>query len=420
VRWRLDDETGLGVVGRVDVLRAPPQSALADRRQELWTEIATTVVGDGSWRAIEDALTGRVTMEHWVDPLRVVVDYPVDARPTHRSIPFGIDEDGNEVTLGLIETNVLLGGVPGGGKSGGLTAYLVGIAQLPHVALIGLDPKMVELSLHRPRASYISVRDEETLAVLALVRDEMERRYAWLADHGLKKVTVDLLSDDMPLLIVVIDELADLVSVGVTKEEKAADQQRSTLIRRLIAKGRAAGVVVVAATQKPQADVVPTALRDLIQLRVAYATTNAAMTDTILGAGMSGLGGEAHTIPQSLRGVCYVVGETDRHPVRARTYWVPDEEVAGIAQQHAGLRVDLPWLTTDAVEQIRAELSGEPTPMSRRTSAPPTPKPRPQPAPPRDVDGVVDLGELELELSLDDLEDDDPPSSQTPVGDLWD
>lgn len=95
----------------------------------------------------------------------------------------------------------------------------------------------------------------------------MERRYAWLADHGLKKVTVDLLSDDMPLLIVVIDELADLVSVGVT-EEKAADQQRSTLIRRLIAKGRAAGVVVVAATQKPQADVVPTALHDLIQLHV--------------------------------------------------------------------------------------------------------------------------------------------------------
>lgn len=100
-----------------------------------------------------------------------------------------------------------------------------------------------------------------------------------------KKITPEMLTDELPLLVVVIEGLADLVSTGVTSEEVKANKQRATLIRRLIALGRAAGVVVIAATQKPQSDVVPTALRDLIQLRVGFATTNDAMTDTILGAG---------------------------------------------------------------------------------------------------------------------------------------
>jgi len=154
-------------------------------------------------------------------------------------------------------------------------------------------------------------------------------------------------------------------------------------------------------TQKPQSDVVPTALRDLIQLRVSYATTTAAMTDTILGAGASQNGGLAHEIPASLKGVCYVIDETDRNPSRGRTFWVPDEEVAGLAERVKDLRIALPWLTAD--EPPYSDEDGE-RPVRRRTPQP-QPQPQPQPAP------------QELEVSLADLDDfAEPPA---PADDLW-
>jgi DNA segregation ATPase FtsK/SpoIIIE-like protein len=212
------------------------------------------------------------------------------------------------------------------------------------VALIGLDPKRVELNLWRDRFSVIAKKEEDATTVLAATVEEMERRYEWLEEKGLKKITEKEISPTMPLLVLMVDELADLVSIGVTKDEKNAELERSTMIRRLIAKGRAAGVVVITATQKPQSDVIPTAMRDLIQQRVAYATTNAAMTDTILGAGMASNGGLAHNIAASEKGVCYIVNETSREPVRARTFWIADEDVAGVAASTARNRVELPWM----------------------------------------------------------------------------
>lgn len=320
-----------------------------DARVGTWTAALDDVLPlPTGERWVVEVEHGRVAAHRQADPLREVQPYPWDVQPSYGAVPFAVDERGELVTLGLIEVNELLGGTPGGGKSGGLTALLAGISRLEHTALIGLDPKRVELSLWAPRFSRVAKAEADALDVLGLMVEEMERRYGWLEERGLKKITPELLSAELPLLVLVIDELADLVSVGVTKEDREADAQRSTMIRRLIAKGRAAGLVVIAATQKPQSDVVPTALRDLIQLRVAYATTNAAMTDTILGAGMAQNGGLAHEISATQRGVCYVVSETSREPKRARTFWVPDDEVSGLAQRTAHLRVELPWLSPAA------------------------------------------------------------------------
>jgi hypothetical protein len=82
-------------------------------------------------------------------------------------------------------------------------------------------------------------------------------------------------------------------------------------------------------------------VRDIIQERVGYATTNADMTDTILGKGMASNGALCHEIPARSKGVCYIVNEKSRVPVKARTYWVPDEDVSRIAQETAHLRVQL-------------------------------------------------------------------------------
>lgn len=300
---------------------------------------------------VDDPASGMLDLIRERDPLVEVQPYPWDACPTMHAIPFAVAEDGTQMTLGLLEINQLLGGVPGGGKSGGITALLCGIARLSNVALIGLDPKKVELAPWRRRFTRIATTEDQATDVLQRLVVEMENRYDWLEANGKKKFSPDMFSSAQPLLVVVIDELADLVSVAVEKEEKAEEAARATMIRRLIAKGRAAGVVVIAATQKPQSDVVPTALRDMIQLRVGYATTNAAMTDTILGAGMAQNGGLSHEIAASLRGCCYVVNEASRHPVRARTYWVPDEEVEGIAESTSHLRIPLGWLETGGEKQ---------------------------------------------------------------------
>ncbi|MDP3953188.1 FtsK/SpoIIIE domain-containing protein [Microbacterium sp.] len=377
--WEVEIAVTAGPDGprQVLVTRSPGMGGPEKRRDE-WGRVAASLlpVGPGErWRINDDPSARTVTLLRETDPLLEIQPYPWAASPTLTAIPFGVREDGAPLTLGLLEVNQLLGGTPGGGKSGGLTALLCGVARLENVALIGLDPKKVEQAPWRPRFSRIARTEDEATDVLERLVDEMERRYDWLESQGQKKFTADLFTRQRPLLVLVIDELADLVSVAVEKEEKAAETARSTMIRRLIAKGRASGVVIVAATQKPQSDVVPTALRDMIQLRVCYATTNAAMTDTVLGAGMAQNGGLSHEITASQRGVCFVVSESSRTPVRARTYWVPDEEVAQIARDHAHLRVPLPWLDDGASVS------------------------RPRPA--EGVDSITALGTMSL--TLDDL-----------------
>lgn len=343
------NEDGSGRVDAVEYTRLPNANADGEKRIGLLIALRDLVPGSTEhWAVEEDPLTGRATISHRSDGLQGTVAYDWSIAPTIKTIPFGVTELGDPLSLGLLESNLLLGGIPGSGKSGGATALLAGISRLENVALIGLDPKRVELSPWKDRFSIIAKKDDHASFVLASVEAEMERRYEWLDSEGLKKFTPEMFTAERPLLVVFIDELADLVSVGVTKEEKDAEQFRSTRVRRLIAKGRASGVVVVTATQKPQSDVIPTSLRDLIQQRVGFATTNAAMTETILGAGMAQNGGLSHNIAASDKGVCFVVNEESRTPVRARAAWIPDEDVAGIAAQTAHLRIPLGWLPTEA------------------------------------------------------------------------
>ena len=342
----------------VHILRYPPLLD-GDKRAGLYRNALTAKLPspDSSWVVDDYPETGEMLFELRVDKLRNVLPYPFDAEVSYTAIPFGVEDSGVPLCLGLLETNQLLGGIPGGGKSGGLTALLAGISRLENVALVGLDPKKVELAGWAPRFTRIAKTESYATTLLEALVEEMERRYDWLVDHGLKKLTPTEFSLARPLLVIVIDELADLVSIGVERGEKEAELQRSTMIRRLIAKGRAAGIVVITATQKPQSSVIPTELRDLIQQRIAYSTTTVDMSDTILGSGMGRNGGLAHEIPATQKGMCYVVSETSRTPVRARTYWVPDDQVAGLAADTAHLRIELPWL---------------PQPPARHTSRPET------------------------------------------------
>jgi hypothetical protein len=255
-------------------------------------------------------------------------------------IPVGVDELGDTVTISLPERNVLLGGEPGAGKSTALS-LLVATAALDRSARLWLlDGKLVELSAWVPCAQRLAGPDiADAIELLRELRSVMEDRYPELLARGQRKIAQ---GDDLALHVVACDELA----FYLTAEDRKQRTVFAELLRDLVARGRAAGVIVAAATQKPAADVVPSALRDLFGFRLALRCNTPQASDTILGQGWASAGYSAASIAPGHRGVGYLLAE-DGLPVRMRGFHLADDEVAAVAERASALRADA-WLAADA------------------------------------------------------------------------
>jgi DNA segregation ATPase FtsK/SpoIIIE-like protein len=118
----------------------------------------------------------------------------------------------------------------------------------------------------------------------------MDDRYRELEVLGRRHITRD---DHLPWHLLICDELAFFTANENAKEKKTF----SDLFRDIIARGRAAGILVVAATQKPSVDVVPSAIRDLFPYKLALRSNTPQASDTILGQGWASTGADASTIP---------------------------------------------------------------------------------------------------------------------------
>jgi FtsK/SpoIIIE family len=270
------------------------------------------------------------------DPLDgVVADWPWTETPGPLSLwqpfPVGVDELGGTVTLSLPERNLLLGGEPGAGKSAALSLVLATAALDPTVKLWLLDGKLVELAAWQPSAERLAGPDvEEAIALLEAVREEMEARYRDLLGRRARKISA---GDGLALHVVACDELAFYLTV----EDKKQRTRFAELLRDLVARGRAAGVIVVAATQKPAADVVPSSLRDLFGFRLALRCTTPQASDTILGQGWASLGHDAAKIEPSQRGIGFLLAD-DGLPVRMRAFYLDDQAIDTLAHRAAALR----------------------------------------------------------------------------------
>jgi len=246
-------------------------------------------------------------------------------------IPVGIDEDGQPVTLTLPERNVLLGGEPGAGKSAALSLLVATAALDPTVRLHLLDGKLVELAGWAGCAgSTAGVDVEDANLLLARLRADMDARYLALLANRARKVAPD---SGLPLHLVVIDELAYYLLNGDRKERALFAE----LMRDLVARGRAAGIIVIAATQKPQHDVIPTALRDLFGFRWALRCSTPQASDTVLGAGWASQGHTASDIDSAHRGVGLLLHEGGQ-PIRLRSHYLDDTTLAAIADRAETLR----------------------------------------------------------------------------------
>ena len=215
----------------------------------------------------------------------------------------GIGNDGLAVSVTLPEHNLLIGGEPGSGKSVALSTIVAAAALDPTVRLTLLDGKHVELVAWCDIANeFVGADQESAVAALEGLRDQMDLRYETLAATRRRKMTRDDLEG---LHLLIIDELAFYLRGG----EKAMRDRFSELLRDLVSRGRAAGIIVVATTQKPSHEIVPTWIRDLFSFRLAMRCTSSDASDTILGQGWASQGYSAATIDPSMRGVGYLLAE---------------------------------------------------------------------------------------------------------------
>jgi len=159
---------------------------------------------------------------------------------------------------------------------------------------------------------------------------EMEQRYGQLLSEGKRKVAR---GDGVPLHVVVCDELAHYLTTPDRKERA----EFTGLLRDLVSRGRAAGIIVLAATQKPSADVVPTSIRDLFGFRWAMRCSTSQASDTILGSGWASEGYSAADIDPSCRGVGYLLHEGGI-PQRLRSYYLDDSALASISARAEEVR----------------------------------------------------------------------------------
>jgi transposase len=157
---------------------------------------------------------------------------------------------------------------------------------------------------------------EKAIEVLKALIAELDDRYLTLLANRARKVEH---GDGLPLHLVVVEELAFYTN----GPDRKTAQAFSVLLRDFVARGRAAGMVTVATTQKPSADVVPTFLRDLFGFRWALRCSTPDASDTILGRGWASQGYSAAQVDPAARGVGLLLQEGGV-PVRLRSCYLND------------------------------------------------------------------------------------------------
>lgn len=245
---------------------------------------------------------------------------PVAGLSIHHPTYLGVDEYRAAVEVELMYRQILLGGEPGAGKSVALNNIVGHAAMCADVRLVLIDGKLVELLPWAPVADVFVGNDiAHALHVLTGLQTEMDRRYAFLARQGRRKVT----AADGEAIMLVVDEIAYF---SATVGDKRTQEEFVCLLRDLVARGRAAGIIVVAATQRPSADIVPTSLRDLFGYRLAFRCTTEISSDIILGYGWAKEGYSAQHIDPADRGVGYLLAEGGV-PRRIKCAYLTDADI---------------------------------------------------------------------------------------------
>ena len=221
--------------------------------------------------------------------LREVIDSPEFVRAKSKS-SFAVGKDiGGTCIVGNIAKlpHMLIAGTTGSGKSVCMNSIIISLlykASPEDVKLIMVDPKMVELGIYNgiPHLLIPVVTDPKKAAgSLQWAVTEMMRRYKAMSDAGVRDlesyngiVEAEGEGQKLPQVVVIIDELADLMLVAAKEVEES--------ICRIAQMGRAAGIHLIIATQRPSADVITGLMKANIPSRIAFAVASAMESRIIL------------------------------------------------------------------------------------------------------------------------------------------
>ena len=262
--------------------------------------------------------------------LREVIDSSEFTKAKSKS-SFAVGKDiGGSCIVGNIAKlpHMLIAGTTGSGKSVCMNSVIISLlykASPDDVKLIMVDPKMVELGIYNgiPHLLIPVVTDPKKAAgSLQWAVTEMMRRYKAMSDAGVRDlesynsiVEAEEEGKKLPQVVVIIDELADLMLVAAKEVEES--------ICRIAQMGRAAGIHLIIATQRPSADVITGLMKANIPSRIAFAVASAMESRIILDT----------------QGAEKLVGRGDMlfspigtgKPVRVQGCFVSDEEVEAVA-----------------------------------------------------------------------------------------
>jgi DNA segregation ATPase FtsK/SpoIIIE, S-DNA-T family len=251
------------------------------------------------------------------------------------TLPLGRDVSGKPIIANLeLMPHLLIAGATGSGKSVCMNTFLTSLLYQnspQDLKMILIDPKRVELNSYNSIPHLLSpvIQDPEKAAIsLRWVVAEMSRRYTELSEKRVRNIfEYNDLKDvnNLPRIVVVIDELADLMMVA-GKEVEAS-------VCRIAQLARAVGIHLIIATQRPSVDVITGLIKANIPSRIAFAVSSQIDSRTILdGMGAEDLLGRGDMLylatgenkPRRVQGVMVTTEEIERITNRVKLTVEPD------------------------------------------------------------------------------------------------
>jgi S-DNA-T family DNA segregation ATPase FtsK/SpoIIIE len=272
------------------------------------------------------------------DPHAEAIAWPgPSARSITEPVDLGPFEDAEPCRVSFLRRHALFAGTTGSGKSGGLNVLMATLAACDDVVIWAIDLKKgMELQPWAPCLDRLATTPEEAAALLADAVAILQARAAHLAATG-RRVWEP--SPDMPALVIIVDEYAELA-------DEAPDAMSDTdSIARL---GRAVAVTLIAATQRPtQKAMGQGAVRSQMDTRICFRVRERKDVDLVLGQGMLTAGWHAHTL--NAPGKFLVSAPEHTTPKRARAYLVTDVDVARIVAHYTPYRPRLDDISRSAL-----------------------------------------------------------------------
>lgn len=248
-------------------------------------------------------------------------------------IPLGKAVNGSARSFDLTRMpHLLVAGSTGSGKSvavNGIISSILMKARPDQVKFLMVDPKMVELSVYNDIPHLlipVVTNPRKASKALQKVVDEMENRYELFSKVGVRNIAgynakIEAYNKQseqkqipLPMIVVIVDELADLMMVASKEVEDA--------IIRLGQKARAAGIHMILATQRPSVDVISGLIKANVPSRIAFAVSSGTDSRTILDEnGAEKLLGRGDMLFKPI---------DENHPVRLQGSFISDDDVERI------------------------------------------------------------------------------------------